>query len=487
MKWFTKKKRFELSRWLVSILLSFAVGWIVAVEASGSPRDDKMKMYDDGSKILTTFTVIVGFIVAAQEVKLNRQKAAHEFFINSILGKVTEIREQLKDKIDTKELIFYEQAVALGKLKPDGEDKILMRTLLNYLDYMCIAIQQGIVDEEIAFNSAKYVLFNTWKWFYPYIKEIRQKQGMKDAWNAIDEVLKDWAGSFYQKVADRQKIIDQLHNEFTYDRQFVDEFAIYFLTILYQNKHEFIHIVDEVQLHKCLTSLSKSCCSPYILINSSIRNPVNIKDIQDYPKVKIADLCTIAYKGREIAKKLSIPDLKEKKDFSNFSDREFRFNFWRMIWLILGLVVIPISGFAGLYFGQDQHLNVVANKQDKVVENYLKNMIELMKNKDLSQPGQSRILARVLTINTIETLETLETASVESFYNTQIAPQVTWLPFLPQPSNGNSDIVSVLNFLDSSKLIIDSNNNSQSCHKNLRELYQAERADIKEYLNCALK
>ena len=197
IRWLSRTKRFEPTYFLLIILISLAIGWVIRIEASIYGRDQKLAMYADGSSFFTTFTVIIGLVVGAREVQNNRRQAAHKFLLENILKEVTEIREKLKGKIHT---TTYAKAVRYSKLDPYGEDQILIRSLLNNLDYMCVAIENKIIEEELALKTTKYFLLSTWAWFYPYISNLRSEKGFKEAWKSIDKVIERNFPKQHEKV-----------------------------------------------------------------------------------------------------------------------------------------------------------------------------------------------------------------------------------------------------------------------------------------------
>jgi hypothetical protein len=158
------------------------------------------------TSIISANFAIVGFFVTVTKYFIdshfNRKKSGHDFLINIFLGRITELRQQLKESDVnpySMESMSYTQCVAYSKIDPYGKHEILINSFLNHLEYMCLAIYEGLIDEKMAKDAEENILFIYWKWFYPYICEFRRKY-YPEAWIFIDVMIKRWKPQEAEKV-----------------------------------------------------------------------------------------------------------------------------------------------------------------------------------------------------------------------------------------------------------------------------------------------
>ncbi|NCR55913.1 MAG: DUF4760 domain-containing protein [Microcystis aeruginosa L211-07] len=131
-------------------------------------------------------TTLIGGL---REIQLNRSKSGHEFLLGTILDKALKIRNQLaRYGYD----IYSNSVQCPNTAMTTGNDKYLIISFLNYLDYMCIALDKEIIDEELVKDSAKYLILKSWFYFQPAIKEFRNNANAPDAWKSIEEKCNLW-------------------------------------------------------------------------------------------------------------------------------------------------------------------------------------------------------------------------------------------------------------------------------------------------------
>jgi hypothetical protein len=131
-------------------------------------------------------TLIRGF----QEIYRARRKSAHEFLVGTILDKAIKIRDDLAlSGIDMYGCVCQNNAIT------DGDKKYKIISFLNHLDYMCIAIENEIIDEDLAKDSAKYLIINSWKYFENAIKQFRVEKQSDNAWDKIENKYSSWKDS----------------------------------------------------------------------------------------------------------------------------------------------------------------------------------------------------------------------------------------------------------------------------------------------------
>ncbi len=195
------------------ILFLMIVSFIIFNVSYKSSQRDRINGYDEIVKVANIFSSI--FISAtfvatglkyAQELKLSRKKSGHDFLVNTFLGRIAELRQKLKEiGIDpyransTEYYRYYYDCVARSLIEPHGRDELIIQSLLNNLEYMCLAVFEGIIDEQMARNSEENLIFIYWRLFYPYIQEIRDTH-YQDAWIYIDIIMRRWKPKEYQEI-----------------------------------------------------------------------------------------------------------------------------------------------------------------------------------------------------------------------------------------------------------------------------------------------
>jgi hypothetical protein len=172
---------------------------------------DRILKLDELSKVATTlsaFFIAATFAITGQkyrqEASLNRKIEGNEFLVSIILGRLTDYRMKMNRKVDpygsrTDGSQSYLESVKNQLLDPYGKDDILIKSFLNHLEYMCLAIHEGIIDEAIVKESQENMLFLYWKWFYPYIVDMRNRH-YPEAWILIDYMVFRWRRSAAESV-----------------------------------------------------------------------------------------------------------------------------------------------------------------------------------------------------------------------------------------------------------------------------------------------
>jgi hypothetical protein len=193
----------EITIVAVSIFLFIIALHQIAGAYSLPKATERIARLDELSKIATTLSAIfiaATFVVTGhkyrEEASLRRKLEGNEFLVSIILGRVTDYRMRLRNKVDPygtsgRGAVSYERSVSAGLLRPHGRDEILIKSFLNHLEYMCLAIHEGIIDEGFVKDSQENILFLYWKWFYPYITEMRASY-YKEAWMGIDYMVYRW-------------------------------------------------------------------------------------------------------------------------------------------------------------------------------------------------------------------------------------------------------------------------------------------------------
>ena len=97
------------------------------------------------------------------------------------------MRESLEKKIS-----IYNEAenYALKKSVLTIEDHKTLDAVLNYLDNVCLAVKNNVVDETIIFDCISGILAGYHRWAKPYITENRARDPR--LWIEMDPYVKSW-------------------------------------------------------------------------------------------------------------------------------------------------------------------------------------------------------------------------------------------------------------------------------------------------------
>lgn len=227
---FRRWKEVHLNRAL-SFAIILVVGFFLAITAHqiytaylAEEAQVRLSKLDEISKVATTlsaFFIAATFAITGQkyrqEAGLNRKLEGNQFLVSIILGRLTEYRIKLSKKVDpygsrTDGSQSYTTSISCNLLDPYGRDDIIIKSFLNHLEYMCLAIHEGIIDEAIVRESQENMLFIYWKWFYPYIIEMREKH-YHEAWILIDYMVFRWKREAAETVAQDYERRIQVINE----------------------------------------------------------------------------------------------------------------------------------------------------------------------------------------------------------------------------------------------------------------------------------
>jgi hypothetical protein len=156
------------------------------------PEDNvEFSVYEKKIDLIEKLVLLLGggttVLGGLREIQLNRSKSSHEFLVNSILEKAIKIRDELPNDI-------YDNPCSKDLITKDlqGSKKKVI-SFLNYLDYMCVAIDKGIIEEELVKSSAQYLIIKSWVHFKPAIEEFRNNKTAKNAWKEIEKKAKAWS------------------------------------------------------------------------------------------------------------------------------------------------------------------------------------------------------------------------------------------------------------------------------------------------------
>ncbi|MDB9391522.1 DUF4760 domain-containing protein [Microcystis aeruginosa] len=165
--------------------------------ASEKPEPEKQtQIYDMATRQINLTEKILlllaggGTIIGSlREIQLNRSKSGHEFLVANILDNALKKRDELVNN----GLDIYSKSPCVETAITKGSHRYLIISFLNYLDYMCIAVDKEIIDEELVKKSAKYLILKSWDYFKPAIQEFRKINNAEEAWKEIENKCEVWS------------------------------------------------------------------------------------------------------------------------------------------------------------------------------------------------------------------------------------------------------------------------------------------------------
>lgn len=186
---------FVVSTFIVGLSLVLLSGSAIYSLTSEKESEKQEKIYEMVTrpinlteKILLLLGGGTTLIAGLREIQLNRLKSAHEFVINNILCEVIKLRDWLA--VHRHNIYSQNPCADVHAITKGDEVSYKIISLLNQLDYMCIAINTEIVDEELIEKSAKYLLINTWRYFLPAINRFCERN--PNAWDSLRQQHSKW-------------------------------------------------------------------------------------------------------------------------------------------------------------------------------------------------------------------------------------------------------------------------------------------------------
>lgn len=137
----------------------------------------------------TAFVAVSAFLLWNQirrEHNWNRRKAAHDLlFLAS--NDLRQLRDRLESKVD-----IWDDSQTYSNLKErlTKEDQRALDAILNYLENICLAVHNGVVDEKLIYDTLSGVVIAYRRWAGPYIKEQRGKNNL--FWIGIEPYADSW-------------------------------------------------------------------------------------------------------------------------------------------------------------------------------------------------------------------------------------------------------------------------------------------------------
>lgn len=127
--------------------------------------------------------------------KWNLRKNTHDYLNDAILGSLVMLRRKLEakgiDPFDQNQVYNGQQLSAL--------ETLLVRDILNYMEQMSLAIDYQIIDELAAYDCARGVVLEYWRWAKPYVEERRKAlidqnraEIANAAWKSIEKLAAKW-------------------------------------------------------------------------------------------------------------------------------------------------------------------------------------------------------------------------------------------------------------------------------------------------------
>jgi hypothetical protein len=149
---------------------------------------------------------VVGFVVAVISIILvykqmrkthewNRRKASHDTLGELWTGSVAESRRTLYIvfgmESDTNQTFTDVEA----NLSDDVERRTLKYhtlQLMNYLEVVCVGMKNHVLDEDICYDNAVFLITRFWKWAEPLIDARRKPSGDDLLWIEVQNYAKSW-------------------------------------------------------------------------------------------------------------------------------------------------------------------------------------------------------------------------------------------------------------------------------------------------------
>ena len=138
-----------------------------------------------GNSSILAATLLATEIGVFFAYRWNRKKSAFDTLNSITLGKFLDIRDELESLIDP----YNDKTDYLNdRVKFKNENKLikadqsetnysytkknkfnLIRDVLNTFDLISTGVKYGVIDEEIAYEQLRFVMFAYWRWSRPYI------------------------------------------------------------------------------------------------------------------------------------------------------------------------------------------------------------------------------------------------------------------------------------------------------------------------------
>lgn len=199
------KKPFVVSG--VAVFLIWVLSWALVYVAFSS-QADRGQFGDMFGAVNSLFSglafagVGIALLLHLTEIskahEWNRRRSAHELTFEVSLGKFGDIRRlfEADDRIN----IWDKNQTVATRTNADGTPKKLTRTeqlqldaILNFHENVCLAIKNGVVDEEIVYRALSDIVIAYYRWAGPYIKDCRANEG-SEFWIETDPYELRWRG-----------------------------------------------------------------------------------------------------------------------------------------------------------------------------------------------------------------------------------------------------------------------------------------------------
>ncbi|MEA5470637.1 DUF4760 domain-containing protein [Spirulina sp. 06S082] len=194
---------FFLTKFLfVSVPLFLLLLGLVGFVSTKNPgnRNKRIEIYTEFSRISSLFNSIIltsslfatvfglkqAYNKYKTDIEANRKQLAFDHLNNIVLGKFLEIRNQLEDLGVNP---YKEKANYLYDRKKTKGNRVLIRDVLNTLNLICIGINCGVIDEEIARKQMKLIMVRYWKWANSYVLLARMIEAHSTEANEYDKSL----------------------------------------------------------------------------------------------------------------------------------------------------------------------------------------------------------------------------------------------------------------------------------------------------------
>lgn len=116
----------------------------------------------------------------------NRRKAAHDLLFTSA-NDLRGLRLQMDRKID---IYDSKQTYSTIAEQLDVADHQALDGVLNFIENLCTAVKNGVVDEDLIYSAYGGIVLAYWRWAEPYIQKEREKHPL--LWIEIVPYVESW-------------------------------------------------------------------------------------------------------------------------------------------------------------------------------------------------------------------------------------------------------------------------------------------------------
>ncbi len=141
----------------------------------------------------------------AQGHDWNRRKAAQDICIRyeEFNPNKTDLLKKL-DYFNNNGVVTQQDLQELFEENP--KHRLNAHQFLNYFEYLCVGIKQGIYDEQVIKEFWSTLMLKAFTMFKPYVIEYRSSYHQSTAWEMLEEYSVKWESE--KKISDKRGNVD---------------------------------------------------------------------------------------------------------------------------------------------------------------------------------------------------------------------------------------------------------------------------------------